>query len=350
MVTNSLPARHRGIRLTWQQELAAAITDPAELLRELGLEPSQLDPAGIAGLTAAARDFALRVPRPLVSRMRHGDPADPLLRQVLGLGQELADVPGFVADPLKEVSARRAPGLLQKYYGRALLVTTGACAVHCRYCFRRDYDYATDDNGGERWEAALAALSADPSISELILSGGDPLSLSNARLQGLLRRAAENPALRRLRIHTRNPIVLPSRVDAGLLQLLKASPLPVVMVVHVNHAAEIDDSVRGALSALRDAGVTLLNQSVLLAGVNDSAAALELLSTTLFDAGVLPYYLHLLDPVRGAAHFDVPVERAQRLLQTLAARLPGYLVPRLVREEPGRPGKTPVPPQGPVAA
>jgi EF-P beta-lysylation protein EpmB len=349
MVTNSLPARHRGLPATWQQDMAAAITDPGVLLAELGIDPSLLDPDGLEGLRRAARDFPLRVPRALVGRMRRGDPDDPLLRQVLARGPEQDAVAGYVTDPLDEAAARRAPGLLQKYQGRALLVTTGACAVHCRYCFRREYDYGADRDGAERWEAALAAIAADPTLSELILSGGDPLSLSNARLGSLLRRAADIPALRRLRIHTRNPIVLPSRIDAGLLQILKASRLPVVLVVHANHAAEIDDSVRAALRALRDTGATLLNQSVLLAGVNDTQDALAELSAALFDAGVLPYYLHELDRVRGTAHFSVPTAQAQQLLQALAARLPGYLVPRLVREEPGRPGKTPIPPLRTVA-
>jgi len=345
MVTNSPPARHRGILPTWQQEMAAAITDPAELLRQLDLQPEQLDPAGLAGLAAAAQDFAMRVPQAFVRRMRRGDPADPLLRQVLSHSQELAPTPGFVADPLDEAAARRTPGLLQKYHGRALLVATGACAVHCRYCFRREYDYAADSDGadGGRWDAAFAALAADAGVEELILSGGDPLSLSNARLELLFRRAGDITHLRRLRIHTRNPIVLPSRVDAGLLQLLTASRLPIVIVVHANHAAEIDADVRTALAGLGNTGAILLNQSVLLAGVNDTASALTGLSVALFDAGVLPYYLHLLDRVSGAAHFDVPLDRAQALLRDIAARLPGYLVPRLVREEPGMPGKTPVP-------
>jgi EF-P beta-lysylation protein EpmB len=343
MSTSSLRNRDAA-PATWQQELADAITDPAELLRELDLDPAAMGTGGMAAMARAAQAFALRVPRPFMRRMRRGDPADPLLRQVLASGLELRATPGFSADPLQESAARRAPGLLQKYQGRALLVTTGACAVHCRYCFRREYDYSVDGNGveGGRWEAAMTTLAADHGIEEVILSGGDPLSLGNARLEALLRRLEGMPQLRRLRLHTRTPIVLPSRVDHGLTRLLAATRLQLVIVVHANHAAEIDDDVRRALAALRATGGTLLNQSVLLAGVNDSADALAALSRTMFEAGTLPYYLHLLDRVNGVAHFDVDEARAVELLRELNARLPGYLVPRLVREVPGMPGKTSV--------
>jgi EF-P beta-lysylation protein EpmB len=345
MVTNSLPARHRDLPATWQQELAAAITDVPALLEAVGLSPAQLDEAGLAGLQAAARSFPLRVPRSFVRRMRRGDPSDPLLRQVLSLPEELRDAPGYTPDPLGEADARRAPGLLQKYRGRALLVATGACAVHCRYCFRREYDYAEDSVEGGRWDAAFTALADMPDVEELILSGGDPLSLSNARLGELFRRAASLPRLLRLRIHSRNPIVLPSRVDAGLTDLLAKSPLPTVLVVHANHAAELDEEVNAALRRLRATGITLLNQSVLLAGVNDQVDTLTALSRALFDAGVLPYYLHAPDPVRGTAHFNVDDGRARDLLRGMAAELPGFLVPKLVREEAGKPGKTTLSPR-----
>jgi EF-P beta-lysylation protein EpmB len=329
---------------TWQQELASAITDPAELLRELGLDPALLETGGVNAMTQAAQAFPLRVPRAFVRRMRRGDPNDPLLRQVLARGLELQATPGFSADPLDEAAARRAPGLLQKYEGRALLVTTGACAVHCRYCFRREYDYSVEGSGieGGRWEAAMTTLAADHGIEEVILSGGDPLSLGNSRLEALLRRLEGMPQLRRLRLHTRTPIVLPSRVDHGLARLLAATRLQLVIVVHANHAAEIDDDVRRALAALRATGGTLLNQSVLLAGVNDSVDALAALSRAMFESGTLPYYLHLLDRVNGVAHFEVDEARAVELLRELNGRLPGYLVPRLVREQPGMPGKTPL--------
>ena len=317
--------------------MAEAITDPGQLLEALALDPALLTPA----LAAAAR-FRLRVPRAFLARMRHGDPHDPLLRQVLPIGEELAEVAGYDGDPLGEAAANPAPGLLHKYRGRALLVTTGACAVHCRYCFRREFPYEAQVSDSGRWNEAIAAIAADTSIEEIILSGGDPLSLSNPRLAGLTARLAAIPHLRRLRVHTRTPVVLPARVDEGLTAWLRALPWPVVIVVHANHAQEIDRPVAAAFQRLHAAGARLLNQSVLLAGVNDSADALATLSTTRFDAGVLPYYLHLLDRVRGASHFDVPEARARALMREIRARLPGYLVPRLVREEAGAPGKTTV--------
>jgi EF-P beta-lysylation protein EpmB len=278
--------------------------------------------------------------------MRPGDPADPLLRQVMPLAAELEDLPGFGPDPLAERATFRAPGLLQKYQGRALLIATGACAINCRYCFRREFPYA-EQIGVGALSQVLEAIAADPSVEEVILSGGDPLSLSDARLGALTERLAQVPHLRRLRVHTRLPVVLPARVDEGLQQWLRQLPWPVAVVLHSNHANEIDGEVRAACARLRAAGATLLNQSVLLRGVNDSVAALSALSQTLFDAGVVPYYLHLLDRVRGAAHFEVPEVTAQQLLGSLAATLSGYLVPRLVRETPGAPAKLTVAPQFP---
>jgi EF-P beta-lysylation protein EpmB len=336
MITSHPLARHPTAVPTWQQELAAAITDAGELLRCLDLDPAQWPEAASPEARAAAGQFPLRVPASYLRRMRRGDPHDPLLRQVLPLGAEARPVPGFGGDPLGEAQARRAPSLLQKYAGRALVLTTGACAVHCRYCFRREYDYTADAS----LDGALAAIAADAAIEEVILSGGDPLVLGNRRLGDLLNRLATMPHVRRVRLHTRTPIVLPSRIDAGLLAALATGPAAKVVVLHANHAQEIDAEMRTALQPLRDAGVTLLNQSVLLAGVNDSVPVLAKLSTALFEAGVLPYYLHLLDRVNGVAHFDVPEERARMLMHGLLAGLPGYLVPRLVREEPGAPSKS----------
>ena len=330
----------------WRSALAEAITDPLELLALLGLEPADL-PGGRTGVERAAELFPLRVPRGYADRMRRGDPSDPLLRQVLPLGAEAVGVPGFGTDPLGEERALARPGLLRKYDARALLVVTGACAVHCRYCFRRHFPYAEGALHRRAWEPALGEIAADPSIAEVILSGGDPLAAADERLAELAEALAGIPHVRRLRVHSRNPVVLPERVDERLLSWLAPSPrnrLRPVMVVHANHAREIDDAVRAAFARLRGAGVELLNQSVLLAGVNDSAAALAELSEALFEAGALPYYLHLLDRVAGAAHFEVSEERARRIAGELAARLPGYLVPRLVREVPGAPAKVPVPP------
>ena len=333
MITASVHPRQLEPR-TWQQELAEAITSPEELADALGLSREAL-----VGAHEAGRQFRLRVPRGFVARMRRGDLEDPLLRQVLPVAAELADAAGYVADPVGERSAMRAPALLQKYRGRALLIATSACAVHCRYCFRREFPYAEQNGDAPRWGEALAEIAADPSLEEIILSGGDPLSLSNARLESLTRALAAVPHVRRIRVHTRQPVVLPSRVDEGLLQWLRTSTLPLVLVLHINHPNELDTELAAACAKLRATGVTLLNQSVLLAGVNDDVEVLSKLSVRLFDAGVLPYYLHALDRVRGAAHFAVADERAQTLAAQLAARLPGYLVPRLVREVPGAPAK-----------
>ncbi len=330
MITASVPPRQ--MSAPWQRELAAAITRPAELAEALGL------PLEAFGYAPSA--FPLRVPRSFVARMRRGDPHDPLLRQVLPGAAELIDAPGYDSDPLGEQTAQRAPALLQKYRGRALLITTETCAVHCRYCFRREFPYARHHGDGERWGEALAAIAADASIEEVILSGGDPLALGTTRLQALGQRLLGIAHLRRVRIHTRMPVVLPARVDAQLLHWVRTFTLPMVIVLHANHPAEIDADVQSACAALRAAGATLLNQTVLLAGINADATVLAQLSTRLFEAGVLPYYLHALDPVRGAAHFAVPDEQARRLAGALAARLPGYLVPRLVREIPGATAKT----------
>jgi len=328
MITASSPTRQRSPS-RWQADMASAISHPRELVTELGLDPALVGPAEAAGAA-----FRLRVPRSYVSRIRRGDPNDPLLRQILPVGAELADVGDYTADPLGEHAALRAPGLLQKYHGRALLITTSACAVHCRYCFRREYPYTND-----RLNEALTEIASDSSIEEVILSGGDPLSLSDARLTSLTDAIQRIPHVRRLRVHTRQPVVLPSRVDEGLTEWLTQLRLPVVFVLHVNHANEIDSEVRAACALLRDSGVTLLNQTVLLRGVNDDADALADLSRALFDAGVLPYYLHVLDHVRGAAHFDVPEARARLIAGQLAAKMPGYLVPRLAREIYGAPAK-----------
>jgi EF-P beta-lysylation protein EpmB len=346
MIAAEPDARQTAALPDWQQQLAAAVRDPLELLALLDLAPRDLGPDVTAeGLVAAARDFPLRVPHAFIARMRRGDPADPLLRQVLPLPEELRVVPGFGTDPLDETNARDAPGLLQKYTGRALLVTTGACAVHCRYCFRRHYDYAADqDEAQPRWTGALARMAADPAIEEIILSGGDPLSLGNSRLGALLARLAQLPQLTRLRIHTRTPIVLPARVDAGLLALLQDWRDRLVIVVHANHPAEIDAPTVTALRELAGHSTALLNQSVLLAGVNDDATVLAELSHRLFAAGAMPYYLHQLDRVAGAAHFAVDDTSALRLHARLIDTLPGYLVPRLVREVPGAAGKTPLHP------
>jgi EF-P beta-lysylation protein EpmB len=321
----------------WQRAWRDALRDPRELLALLGLESLA------ASLSdEAAAGFPLRVPHAFVARMRHGDPADPLLRQVLPVLDEDRVVPGFALDAVGDGAARAARGVIRKYRGRALLVATGACAVHCRYCFRRHFPYADETAAAEGWREAVAAIAADPSIDEVILSGGDPLALATPKLAELTDALAAVPHLRRLRIHTRLPVVLPERVDAPLLDWLRALPWPVAVVVHANHANEFDAGVDTAMDALRGTGATLLNQAVLLRGVNDSVDALAALSERAFAAGVLPYYLHQLDRVAGTAHFEVPDARARELHAALAARLSGYLVPRLVREIPGDTGKRPL--------
>lgn len=322
-------------RPLWQAELARAVSSPAELLKLLDL-PVSLLPG------AARKAFPLRVPRGYVARMKPGDAHDALLRQVLPVDEEGLSAEGFALDALGEHHAMPVAGLLHKYQGRALLVTTGACAVHCRYCFRRHFPYAEANPAPEQWRAALDYLARDASISEVILSGGDPLSLPDTRLASLAERLAAIPHLNYLRIHTRLPIVLPERVDDALLNWLTGTRLKPVMVVHANHAQELDGAVRAALGKLARAGVALFNQSVLLKGVNDNAEALVALSQGLFDAGVTPYYLHLLDRVQGTAHFEVGETRARELIAGVRARLPGYLVPRLVREIVGAPSKQPL--------
>jgi EF-P beta-lysylation protein EpmB len=315
--------------------MTRAVTSPEPLVSALGLPPALIEPA-----TAAHASFPLRVPQSFLQRMRPGDPHDPLLRQVLPVQQELAPAePGYGSDPLGEAAALRAPGLLHKYQGRALLITTGACAIHCRYCFRREFPYAEQLVEGPRFAAALEAIARDASIEEVILSGGDPLSLSNARLAALTQSLSAIAHVRRLRLHTRTPIALPARVDEGLLAWLRALARPMTVVLHANHPQEIDAEVAAACARLRATGVTLLNQSVLLQGVNDQADVLAELSQRLFDMGVLPYYLHVLDHVRGAQHFAVSERRARRIAGELAARLPGYLVPRLARERAGAAAK-----------
>jgi len=324
-------------RPDWRQAWREAVRDPRELLAMLGLD------ALAATLSdAAAAQFALRVPRGFVARMRHGNVDDPLLRQVLPILDEERIVPGFELDAVGDGQARRGGGVIHKYNGRALLVATGSCAVHCRYCFRRHYPYAEDTAAAAGWCEAVDMIRRDASIHEVILSGGDPLSLADHKLTELTDALRGIQHLRRLRIHTRLPVVLPERVDAGLLAWLRGLPWPVAVVIHANHANEFDGAVDAALAALRDAGAILLNQAVLLRGVNDSVDVLADLCERGHAAGVLPYYLHQLDRVAGAAHFEVGDAEALGLHAALVARLPGYLVPRLVREIAGEPGKTPL--------
>lgn len=336
MITASPHVRLSSPATDWRELWREAITDPQELLELVGLgELAARLPPDHAG-------FALRVPRGFVARMRRQDPADPLLLQVLPQLAELDEVPGFVVDAVGDMESRAAHGVLHKYEGRALLIASGSCAINCRYCFRRHFPYGEEIAAAGQWRRALDHLQQDHSINELILSGGDPLSLATSKLDDLSRGLTDLPHVIRLRIHTRLPVVLPERVDAPLQAWLASLPLQKVVVLHANHANEIDGCVIDACARLRDAGAILLNQSVLLRGVNDASSTLAALSERLFVAGVLPYYLHQLDRVKGTAHFEVSDSRAMALMDELRARLPGYLVPKLVREVGGDSSKRPL--------
>ncbi len=332
IVTPNTPSRE-----DWLLQLADVITDPEELLHLLNVDPDEALRAGYD----ARRLFALRVPRAFAARMEKGNPHDPLLRQVLTAREEFIEAPGFSTDPLEEQHSV-VPGLLHKYRNRALLMVKGGCAVNCRYCFRRHFPYAENPGNKRSWQAALDYIAQRPELDEIIFSGGDPLMARDAELAWLIERLAAIPHLKRLRIHSRLPIVIPARITDTLTELLGGTRLQVLLVNHINHAREIDDDFRAAMARLKQVGVTLLNQSVLLRGVNDSAPALAELSNALFDAGVMPYYLHVLDRVQGAAHFMVDDETARRIVRELLTLVSGYLVPRLTREIGGEPSKTPL--------
>lgn len=323
---------------SWQQLLSTAVRDTETLLNRLDL-PLDLLEAGNKG----AKSFPVRVPEPYLNRIEKGNPNDPLLRQVLPLIEESELPPeGFVLDPLEEQAANKVPGIVHKYDKRVLLITNGSCAVHCRYCFRRHFPYDDNRLSSEEWDLALDYIRQRPELDEVILSGGDPLSNNDQRLFKLIESIESIPHIKKLRIHTRLPVVIPQRITPELAQRLRDSTLTVVMVIHANHANELDEAVCHRMGLLRNAGVHLLNQAVLLKGVNDHAEALVNLSEALFDCHVLPYYLHQLDPVVGAHHYNVEDEHAIALIGQMRSKLAGYLVPKLVREEPGAPSKTPI--------
>jgi EF-P beta-lysylation protein EpmB len=323
---------------TWQTQLSKAITSPAALLAELDIPDSYLK-----GAISGAKDFAIRVPMAFIRRMEKGNINDPLLRQVLPLEEETSLPPqGFVLDPLEENKSNATSGIIHKYNGRVLLITNGTCAVNCRYCFRRHFPYDDNRLNTEEWDAALDYIRARPDINEVILSGGDPLTNNDQRLFTLITAIEDIPHVSRLRIHTRLPIVIPDRVTEALVQRLAHSRLAVVTVIHANHANEINEEVKHALQRLHSAGIHLFNQSVLLKGVNDSPGSLIALSERLFTCHVIPYYLHLLDPVIGAHHFDVDEKKAKTLIAEILKHLPGFLVPKLVREVAGKESKSPI--------
>jgi L-lysine 2,3-aminomutase len=321
--------------ISWQSELSRSIKDVRSLLDYTGNTSTDEFDQGVL-------DFPLRVPLPYANRIEPGNPNDPLLRQVLPLVIENDHVPGYVSDPLGEANTNVKSGIIHKYQGRVLLILSGACAINCRYCFRRHFPYQDNQNSSAEWQTALDYIRQDNSITEVILSGGDPLVNNDKTLRQLTQSIADIRHVQRLRIHTRLPIVIPQRITNEMLEWLTETRLQPVVVVHTNHAAEIDDHVAEALLKIRQRGITLLNQSVLLKGVNDNLAVLKKLSERLFETGVLPYYLHLLDKTQGTAHFDISSQQAQRLVGSLSAQLPGYLVPKLVKEIAGEAAKTPL--------
>ncbi|WP_336940492.1 EF-P beta-lysylation protein EpmB [Acinetobacter pittii] len=322
----------------WQSQLSDLITDPSELLSLLELSSEQL----LSGAILASEKFKLRVPRAFVGKMNAKNPLDPLLLQVLPHHLELEEHPEFVTDPLGEEAANQLPGVLHKYKSRFLLTLTGACAVHCRYCFRRHFPYQENLPKNEDWLNIKNYIEANPNINEIILSGGDPLTLSNRKLALWLERLSSLKQIQILRIHSRVPIVVPNRIDEQLISLLKNSRLRIVLVVHSNHASELDDFTCSKLLQLSNHHITVLNQAVLLKGVNDSAQTLIDLSYRLFEARVMPYYLHVLDKVKGAQHFDLESSEIDDIYRDVLANLPGYLVPKLVREIAGEKNKTPL--------
>jgi L-lysine 2,3-aminomutase len=314
---------------SWQLALKNLITDPLELCELLQLQPDQL---GIS--EGATKQFALKVPRSFAARMEIGNPEDPLLLQVLNRKQELLEVPGFVSDPLAEETANPLPGLIHKYKNRALLTVSGACAIHCRYCFRRHFDYDANNPGSAGWLPVLRYLQEHPEIDEIIYSGGDPLSAPDRQLHKLTEQLKKIPSIKRLRVHTRLPVVIPQRITNECLSWLGLYPNP-LLVLHINHANEIDAGLEKSVSQLRSAGVIVLNQAVFLKGINDSLQAQLKLHRSCFDAGILPYYLHLLDPVKGASHFHAEEPYLLEIYEQMRARLSGYMLPSLTREIPG---------------
>lgn len=323
--------------IKWQTALKEAFTDPISLLEYLKIKPENLE---IKNYTAT-QNFPLLVPKSFAARMTPGDPNDPLLLQVLTQNIELTKQLGFLEDPVEDKASNPIPGLIHKYHNR-VLVTLGACAIHCRYCFRRHFPYQENTPGGDHWEAILTYIKNNTAINEVILSGGDPLVTKDRALAKKISDLQRIPHLKRLRFHTRIPIALPERITTELLNTLKKSELPIIMAIHTNHPREIDAQVKVALKKLSEAGILLISQTVLLKNINDNADTLVELSEALFAAGVMPYYLHLLDKVQGAAHFDTPEAEAKAILWEAAQKLSGYLVPKLVKEVPGEKAKVAV--------
>ncbi len=330
-------AKHvSNLSFSWQQQLSQAITEPKQLLQALNLSPDDFP-----GHREATQLFSIKTPLSYLNKIQKGNPRDPLLLQIMAQSQEMLTLDGYSNDPVGDLDANKTPGLLHKYHGRVLLITTGTCAVHCRYCFRRHFPYPQQQAGRDQWSQAISYIQQDHSIKEVILSGGDPLVLSDSKLDNLIGQLEGISHLTRLRIHSRLPIVLADRITDVLIQRLKNSRFNICLVIHANHANEITHAEMEVFFRLKQAGITLLNQAVLLKDINHRLVDQIELSEALYSIGVLPYYLHLLDPVQGAAHFDISLSHAQSLIRQMQNQLPGFLVPKLVREISGEASKTP---------
>ena len=336
IITQIDPKLHLCDENSWQKDLRQVITDPEKLLTLLDINSTEY-----LQHFNAKQLFPVRVPLPFISRMKKSDFNDPLLKQVMPLSDEYIMSDGFSTDPLEEHDTV-AEGLLHKYKNRVLMIVRAGCAINCRYCFRRHFPYQDNSPNKQRWQQALIYIAEHPEISEVIFSGGDPLMANDNHLTWLVEQIEAIAHVKRLRIHTRLPVVIPNRITKDLVNLLSSTRLKATMVLHINHANEIDEDFAQALEPLREARITLFNQSVLLKGVNDKSDTLITLSEKMFDIGIIPYYLHLFDPVQGAAHYDVSEEKAVRIVNEMLASLPGFLMPKLVREIAGEANKTPI--------
>ena len=344
-VSKNIPTAETNNTPIWQQELRQCVTDPTELMQLLELDSEVRTKKTNEQRTLqqiVSQQFPLKVPRPFIAKMAKGDLEDPLLKQVLPVLSETMTNSGYSRDPLAERQRSQSAGMIKKYHGRVLLIVSGHCAINCRYCFRRHFPYREHHLNRQQWLNIIADIAADSTISEVIFSGGDPLAVSDNQLTWLTREIAAIPHVKRLRVHTRLPVVIPNRIDANCIAWLKDARLQTVVVLHINHANEIDCQLTAAVARLRRAGVTLLNQTVLLKGINDHADDLTELSERLFSVGIMPYYLHLLDKVDGAQHFDTSEVDAKEIYRQLLSQLPGYLVPKLVREVPDMAYKLPL--------
>jgi EF-P beta-lysylation protein EpmB len=322
---------------SWNKILAESVKDVETLLSQLDIPITDLNHRQQASL-----DFPVLIPQPFIDKMNKGNANDPLLLQVLPQRSELESVEGFIKDPLAEKHSNSQKGIIHKYHGRVLVLLSTGCAINCRYCFRRHFPYNENRIGSNDWNNTLEYIAKAPSITEIILSGGDPLMLNDVQLEKFIKQAEKIPHLERLRIHTRLPVVIPQRITDELTNILQKTRFRCVMVLHINHSQELDNNLISKLSKLKQAGITLLNQAVLLRGINDTVEAQVDLSYALFNAGILPYYLHLLDKVAGAHHFDISEKKATQLHQQLLLKLSGYLVPKLVREKSGEGSKIPI--------